>query len=399
MPRKATPRDQRATSERIINSLAADLDRAGYVRATRRRHLRAARHALHWAEARGVELESLDEAQVARFGRHLRACRCAGFTFPGIERRCGELVTGVLLLLSSARTAGIVRSRPKEHDPVPDPPLVAAFSEWMRGARGAKESTVRIYRPILLDMLQALHYPATSFRPEALRAFVVERSRRHGRSKAKLVVTAMRMFLRYLATQGACPSALVCAVPTVAYWRLSSTPRYLPASDVDRVVNACDPSTAVGARDRAIILLLARLGFRASDIIALCLPDLDWRQSTVSVAGKSRLAVRLPLTQEVGDAVLHYLECGRPGIRDEHVFLRACAPWGALNWHGAISSLVARAIRRAGVSAASHGAHTLRHSAATEMLRGGASLQTIGAVLRHRSVETTAQYFYCAAFT
>lgn len=169
-------------------------------------------------------------------------------------------------------------------------------------------------------------------------------------------------------------------------------PRYIAADDIERLIAACDPSSAAGARDRAVILLLARLGLRAGDVRELRLADIDWSQARLRVVGKGRCETWLPLPQDAGDAVLHYLEDSRPRIEDEHVFLRVHAPFGPLPSSGPISKLVRRAIQRAGVEAPSMGAHVLRHSAATAMLRQGSSLDIIGAVLRHRCVESTAHY-------
>jgi integrase len=173
---------------------------------------------------------------------------------------------------------------------------------------------------------------------------------------------------------------------------LASLPRYIDAADVERLTATCDPGCAAGARDRAVILLLARLGLRAGDVRDLLLGDIDWSQGRLRVMGKGRCESWLPLPQEVGDAVWHYLEHFRPRIDDAHVFLRVYAPWGPLPSSGPISKLVRRAIQRAGIRAPSMGAHVLRHSAATAMLREGVSLDIIGAVLRHRCMESTAHY-------
>ena len=161
---------------------------------------------------------------------------------------------------------------------------------------------------------------------------------------------------------------------------------------VERLIQGCDPASPRGSRDRAVILLLARLALRAGDVRDLRLKDIDWSQGRLRVVGKGRCETWLPLPQDAGDAVLHYLEHFRPAIDDGHVFLRVHAPFGPLPSSGPISKLVRRAIRRAGIKAPSMGAHLLRHSAATEMLRQGSSLDVIGAVLRHRSVESTAHY-------
>ncbi|HXX65047.1 MAG TPA: tyrosine-type recombinase/integrase [Bacteroidota bacterium] len=200
------------------------------------------------------------------------------------------------------------------------------------------------------------------------------------------------MFLRFLISEGKCAASLEAAIPVLAHWRLSSLPRYLPQEDVERVIDSCDRSTPVGRRDYAILLLLARLGLRAGDILRLRLADIDWKEAVVRVSGKGRRETRLPLTQEVGDAIVNYLKTDRPQADADAMFPRLRAPFRVLASPAAVSNIVTRAMCRAGVSCSGGAAHVLRHSAATAMLRHGASLQDIANVLRHRSIVTTETY-------
>jgi site-specific recombinase XerD len=161
---------------------------------------------------------------------------------------------------------------------------------------------------------------------------------------------------------------------------------------VERLIASCDQASAVEWRDRAILLLLARFGLRAGDIVHLRLSDIDWKGAWIHVCGKSRRHTRLPLTQEVGDAIVTYLKKGRPRTNTDRLFVRCNAPFYAFS-SSAVSHIVDKAFRRAGVARPSRGAaHLLRHSLATSMLRQGASLEDIAPVLRHRSIETTQIY-------
>ncbi len=207
------------------------------------------------------------------------------------------------------------------------------------------------------------------------------------------MVTALRVFIRFLITAGLCPVGLDAAIPTLAHWHLSTLPRYLQAEEVERVVAACRADTAVGIRDRAIVLLLARLALRAGDIVHLRLGDIDWKQGWIRVCGKGRHETRLPMLQEVGEAIIAYVTGSRPPVDTDTLFVRSRAPlWGFAS-HAAISVIVAKAMHRAGVACPVRGAaHVLRHSAATAMLRQGASLQDIAVILRYRSIETTSIY-------
>lgn len=209
---------------------------------------------------------------------------------------------------------------------------------------------------------------------------------------AQKLITAARAFLRYLSFRGECPVRLDQAVPALARWRLATLPRCLTAEEVDRIIAACNGDSIGRLRDRAIILMLARLGLRARDLAQLRLGDIEWEDGALRVMGKGRSEVRLPLPQDVGDALLCYLKC-RPQVdHTDHVFLRNIAPFRPFVTGHCISGVVKRALKRAGVKSPAKGAHLLRHTAATEMLRHGVPLDRIGLVLRHRSIDTTAYY-------
>jgi site-specific recombinase XerD len=263
----------------------------------------------------------------------------------------------------------------------------------MHQQRGTCDRTLYNYSISIRELLRCLGENPERFDARSLRNFVLEKSQQWGWSAAKKCTTALRMFLRFLITEGKCAAGLDASIPTLAHWRLSSLPRYLQAEEVERVITSCDPATQVGRRDQAILLLLARLGLRAGDIVRLRLGDIDWKQSWIQVSGKGRCQTRLPLTQEIGNAIARYLKDGRPPVSTDVLFIRSRAPFRPFASHSAVSVLVTQAMRRAGVRCPSRGAaHVLRHSTATSMLRHGASLQEIAAILRHRSIETTQIY-------
>jgi site-specific recombinase XerD len=275
-----------------------------------------------------------------------------------------------------------------ESEAQPPPAFVEAFSDWMRRHRGATESTIAMYASITKEFLGVSGVDTAQFDATLVRKFILDRASRTGHSRAQSVAKAIRMFLRFLATYAYCSADLIGAVPRLAHWKLSLLPRFISAQDFERLV-AARPECV---RDRAILLLLARLALRAVDVRELRVQDIDWTHRRLRVVGKGRSETRLPLPQDAGDAVLHYLDHFRPNLDDDHVFLRMDAPLGPLRSSSGISCLVHRAILRAGIKTPSTGAHLLRHSAATAMLQQGSSLDVIGAVLRHRSVESTAHY-------
>ncbi len=369
-----------------VDGFAKYLYEASYNHWSGRNFLYAAAHLVGWTQRKGVAITKLDEDRLERFRKHVRRCRCPRPN--GGKGR--DAMVGCRLFLNYLRQNGEVADTFPERKGPAYPCLVNSFRHWMKQHRGVGESILDLYSRYISEMLQVCGQDPKRFDAKGLRAFVFERARSCSRGTAKLIVTALRMFLRYLISKGKCEPGLEHALPTLAHWRLSTLPRYLSGADVERVIAACDGQTPLGARDRAIILLLARLGLRAGDVAGLRLGDVDWRDASLCVSGKGRREDRLPLSQELGDAILHYLK-HRPPINFEQVFVCACAPLRPLK-PLTVTQIVGRVLRRAGVEAPCYGAHVLRHSAATQMLRQGVSLQDIQALLRHSSIQTTEWY-------
>jgi integrase/recombinase XerD len=269
-------------------------------------------------------------------------------------------------------------------------PVLGEFRSWMHQHRGLTQTSLDVYEGVLAGLLDALGDDPRAYTAEALRGFVLERAQPHGICRAKTIVVAVRAFLRFLGATGQCQPEMRHAIPGFAGWQLSSVPRFLVPEDVERLIASC-PADTQGLRDKAVILLLARLGLRAGEVAHLGFADIDWGNGRIIVCGKGRRQEWLPLSQEVGDAILLYLEKGRPPLRAPEVFTTVLAPCRPLT-RAAVTHVVRGALRRAGIKAPINGAHVLRHSAATAMLRHGASLAGVGAVLRHRSPRTTAHY-------
>lgn len=369
----------------LLDDFIAKMAKAGYQKPTIQNNVRAAAHLSLWLERHGRSLSDLHISDAQDFKCHTATCGCAGF-----ERRARGDSRGADAFLRYLQGIGIV-ILPDSPTP-PQPELLVGFCQWMRQHRGAKDATLRAYGRIILDALQWLGEDPARYDASNLRAFVLDRAKRCGRSKTKLIVCTLRTFIRYLTAQGLCAVGLDAAIPTIAGWKLAALPRYLTSADVERVLARCDTTTTIGVRDHAILLLLSRLGLRAGDVSDLRWQDIDWSQATVEVMGKSQRAARLPLSQEVGDALLKHL-ANRPGaIQSDRVFLNVAPPHGRPLGSGGISYIARRSIKRAGVHAPVRGAHILRHSAATSLLAQGASLESIGVLLRHRLLDTTKLY-------
>jgi integrase/recombinase XerD len=346
-----------------------DLLDTGHTALTVRRYDAVARHLAYWLELAEVAVADIDETVIGRFARH--RCRCFG------QRRATHVSSNYVMCVRNVveflGKRGIVRQQSTSTVPVSDRRVVE-FQDWLRRHRGVSERTIDLHGRMVMRLLPALGKRPRSWSAQFLREVIVAETERVSRAHVKTMITALRSFLRFLGAHGLCRAGLEQAVPTIPQWRLSTLPRYIDPSQVERLIATCDGTTPAGLRDRAILLLLARLGLRASDILALRLDDLDWRQATLSVRGKGRRETRLPLPQDAGDAVLAYIEHARPRVQCDRVFFMLNAPIRPLTRWSVVSNIVRSAIQKAEIEAPTKGANLLRHSAATAMLRGGATL-------------------------
>ena len=368
-----------------LDGFAAALERQGYRPATAVRYLRAAAHVGHIMVQHGASLGDID---LTAFGEHLQSCRC-----PRAKggRRNHHTIYGARLFRRHLVELGVCRSATTVAAPA-EPKLVADFKTWLRKHRGASDATIKLYVRDAGDLITQLRSDPIDWRSNDVRSYVLDRASKSGRGTIEKMTTSLRAFLRYLAVTGHCQAGLEGAVPAYAHWQLADMPRYLSTEQVNRLIAACDGGSGARRRDRAIVLLLARLGLRAGDVAQLRLADIEWQTGTLRVCGKSRTEVRLPLPQDVGDAIAAYLECRPSACRSEAMFLRTIAPCRPFRRGDGISSVVKRLMKRAGIVTPVKGAHALRHTAATEMLRHGVPLDKIGLVLRHRGIDTTAYY-------
>lgn len=339
-----------------------------------------------WLKRHKVPLAKLDDQGLRQFhvGRRRR----------GVAQR-GDVAT-TQQLLTFLRGIGCTRvvSPPLDRSAVGK--LTRDFEQFLRSERGLSPSTLINYLPIVRRFLTE-RFPGKALRveqlcPQDLHHFILGQVQRVSRTYAKQTVTALRSFLRFLLQRGAINTNLAAAVPGVAHGRLSHLPKSLPPEQVERLLESCDRDTPAGQRDYAILLLLARLGLRAGEVVEMNLEDLDWEAGEILVRGKGQRPARLPLPREVGAAVAHYLRHVRPMCSTRRVFIRSRAPQRGFASPVAVCDVVRRALQRAGLNPEFKGAHLLRHSLATELLRRGASLDEIGQLLRHQQPTTTQIY-------
>jgi len=359
----------------------------GYASSSRWRKVHLARDFSRWLGKQAVSVRHVSSAHVARSLRS-RARR--------VQIQKGD-AAALRQFINLLRRQGVVspekiapcRLTPVEH-------AVDAFERYLRNERTLGEAAVVNYAPFVRRFLADRfgNRPVRLARLDAgdVVGFVQRQVPRLHLKRAKLLTTALRSYLHYARYRGDITPDLAAAVPAVASWSMTSIPRAIPAEAVRRLLASANRRTAMGRRDYAILLLLARLGSRAGEVVRLELEDLDWNAASLSVPGKGGQRSTLPLPTDVGAAIAAYLRHGRPPSSSRRVFLRARAPIRGLLGAQAISSLVRHNLLRAGIQAPTHGAHQFRHALATEMLRHGASLAEIGEVLRHRSPETTKIY-------
>lgn len=363
-----------------LDGFAAYLSDRGYSWSVTRDLLRGAWHLGVWLDHEAIATADLDEHAVECFVVHiaqseasmgkLKQCRSAAWRF-----------------LGWGRSQSLISTEPPAKPPIAA--WIVEFEAWMLAHRNVVPVTLTNYRLPLTRLAAALGGNLGGLTARTLRSFIDTESRRAGRGTTKQALMAMRSFVSYLVATGQRPRELMFAIPKMPRWKLAALPPHVQSADVERVVSSCDPATSAGKRDRAMLLLMARLGLRAGDVARLRVGDLDWSDAVICVAGKGRRAARLPLPQDVGDAILAWLDV-RPGSEHDHVFLRLPAPSGPVT-SGSVVHAAVRAQRRAGFEGRT-GAHLLRHGAATALLEDGVSLPVIGALLRHQNIETTRIY-------
>jgi len=347
--------------------------------ATAQLHLMA--HLSRWLCGRGLGTADLTAGLVEEFVGERRS---AGYA---------NLVSSRALkaLLGHLRGLGVMPVAAPSANPMEL--LLEDYRRALMDGRGLAASTagryVNVARMFLVEVGGGDGFDLGGLSAGDVSGFVVRQGRRLSVGSTKDVVNSLRSFLRFLDSQGLIEGRLVSAVPAVASWRGASLPRALSAEQVSMLLETCDPDSAVGRRDLAMLTLLARLGLRAREVASLELGDVDWRHGEIVVRGKGGRCERLPVPVDVGDAVVGYLCHGRPPVTCRAMFLRVCAPICGLGPKG-VSGAVRSACVRAGLPAV--GAHRLRHSAATAMLQAGSSLSDVGQVLRHNQLATTAIY-------
>jgi site-specific recombinase XerD len=365
-----------------LDAFARQLAEYGYAIDTGQQQLRVVSHLSQWMGRRGLQAHDLSEPVLKRFLADRRR--------QGRLRNTDPRALG--WFLEHLRQTGVVGPPP----PFPVDGIRGAFERYLLQERGLAAATIANYLGGARTFLTT-HFDKDTADPQRLRPsdvirFVHRIAQSQSPPSAKFTITGLRAFLRFLYVQGRTATDLTPFVPTVPHWKVTAIPRSLKEHEVESLLRSCDRTTTVGKRDYAVLCLLARLGLRAGEVVAMTLDDIDWRAGELTVRGKGRTRERLPLLVEVGKALAAYLREARPSCASRHLFVTARAPVHAFVGPTTVGSIVRRALQRAGLNPPRRGAHLLRHSLATTLLQRGASLQEIGDVLRHRHPATTQIY-------
>jgi site-specific recombinase XerD len=369
-----------------LDDFANLLLRQGYTRLAGRDKLRVILQLNQWLQARQLPLQCLDERRLRAFQTGRRRRRRSAH---------GEAAT-LALLLESLRHARVIPSGVQPPTRDSRSLLIRDYEQFLLHERGLSQKTVAHRIPVVRHFL-SVRFKSGLIRPERLRArhishYILHEARNQRQDRAQLITGTLRSFLDFLWQSGRLNTSLSTAVPTVSSCWVSELPRSLNAEQVEQLLRSCDRTKLCEQRDYAVLLLLSRLGLRAHEVVGLNLGDINWAAGELQIRGKGGREDRLPLPQDVGRGLAAYLKNGRPSCSCRRVFVRLSAPHQGFAGPSTISWVVRRALARAGIASANKGAHQLRHSLATRMLHGGASLTQIGQVLRHEHIDTTEIY-------
>ena len=369
-----------------LASFAALLAHQRYCCVTGWNKLRLVADLSRWVAQSKLRLKDLNERRVAKF---------LEWRWRRVVYRSGDKCTLAHLLQHLRQLDVIPPPTPAPLTPIDG--MERAYGHYLRQERGFMSGSVGQYltvaRRFLWHRFRDGKIRLKELHTKDVSDFVLKDSGIRGRRSAQLMTSVLRSFLNYLFQEGKTATNLAAAIPATAGGRLSELPRYLEAAEVEKLLRSCDRRQNAGRRDYAVLVLLARLGLRAGEVANLELDDFDWTAGELVVRGKGNRVDRMPLLQEVGKALADYLKRGRPGCSTRRVFVHCKAPYaGFSSPPNAVSGIVNRALGRAGLNPVNRGAHLLRHSLATNLLRNGASLTQIGQVLRHQQTQTTEIY-------
>ena len=382
------------TNETIERILVFDryLRDRGHATRTTHSYIRCAEHFERWFASAPEGIEILGEPTVNLFiENHLPSCTCS-FAGQLGHKQVRAALHRFLIALQKYHL--ILPPEPPNLSDVDKE--VLAFDGYLVDTCGVMRQT-RIYRlryvkEFLISQFGEGPVNAHCLKPQEIMEFIAERASRSKPGTAKVIATSVRSYLKFLVLRGIVSNRIVASVPTIPQWRLSTIPKILTSTELNRFLSSFDVSTPNGRCNYAMVLCLAELGLRTSEVVALRLDDINWRDGTIRIAsGKSRERI-LPLTPQVGNAIVDYLQAGRPKSSERMLFLRHSVPAEAPVTCHVVRGVVRRACARVGILSPRDGPHAFRHTLATRLLQSGVPLPEVADVLGHQSIETTMIY-------
>lgn len=371
-----------------VDDLVTVLLKNGYSKAKLRPRFAVIGELNRWLIQKRIKLCDLDQLEIERFIQHRSKQTSMVFQ--------GEMVT-LNLLLDVLRSHGSI--------PTPEPEKIVQteieqtlepYNQYMVQDRGLSSSTSYMYtkysRLFLSDVFNLKPISLNAICAKDVTEFVRKYANEHSSSENSLTVSSLRSFFRFLLVRGKITVDLASCVPTVANWGENRLPQYLTPQELEHLLEHNKGKTALKRLNYAILLLLARLGLRACEVVRLTLDDIDWENGEIVIRGKGGRQTRFPLPVDVGEALVAYLKNGRPSCSTRRFFICSRPPLKPLGNSSTVSSIVHRCLKKAGLNPPKKGAHLLRHTLGTECLRNGATLPEVGEILRHRQVDTTAIY-------
>jgi site-specific recombinase XerD len=377
-----------------LPDLVETLHAQRYATHTIQKYLHAADAFGRWLAARRIPLADVHEARLAQYVASLGRRKVG----PAAHERLPHEAVGLKHLLTVLRHRGVIAPPVLSGPATPTEQFLMDYDHYLDRVHGAALTTRRKYlyfaRQLLVSVFPAGELEWEALRAETLTRFVQQETACRRGFGRKSPGAAVRIFLRYLVTRGLVPAGLEAAVPGMRVWTHASLPEHLSSEEVSRLLTTVSADgTAMGRRNYALLLLLARLGLRALEAARLRLDDVDWRTGVVVLRARKTHRERvLPLPEDVGQALLAYLRHGRPATPCRELFLEHTAPYHPLQTASAITKVVKRLLPKAGIARRSSGAHLFRHTVATQMVRRGASFKAVADVLGHQSLQTTGLY-------
>ncbi len=370
----------------LLDQFASYLISKPYCNAAMYSYRNSAEHFFHWLESqKSTSPLTIDQPLVDKFlDRHLPVCQC-----PIPAPRCRQNLHAALSLL--------IRSQEKTTPQNEIDQMINEFDNYLVNTCGLAKNTrvcQRHYVKVFLNKFFSkgvLHLD--QLKPIKVLSFLYENISSYKRRTFALFVYSIRSFFKFLQFKGLCSANLVSALPSIVEWKHGALPEYLSAQELKKFFSAFDRSTALGKRNYAMVTCMIELGLRGYEVANMKLDDINWRNQTLRLSrGKTRQEYLLPIPQSMMDALIEYLQYGRPKTISRQIFVYHRFPVGAGIIPGLVTDVVRKALHRTNIIHNSAGTNLLRRTFATRLLTKGAKIKEIADLLRHKSINTTTIY-------